>query len=90
MKADRMSERIYLITVALPFGTVLVIFAMKYLAAARQAHARLLSADAYRSFAEHAAATQAQTAASLASMQAELVRIGSRLGAVETMLREVE
>lgn len=57
MKADRMSERLYLITLALPFGTVLVIFAMRCLAAARQAHARILSADAYRSFAEHAAAT---------------------------------
>lgn len=85
-----MSERIYLITIALPFGTVLIVFAMKYLAAARQAHARILSADAYRSFAESAAASQAQTTALLASMQAELVRIGSRLGAVETMLRQVE
>ena len=85
-----MSERIYLITITLPFGTVLIIFAMKYLAAVRQAHSRILSADADRRLAENTASTLARTAASLASIEAELVRIGSRLGAVERMLKEVE
>ena len=84
-----MSEQIYLATIALPLGTVLLIFAMRYRAAARQAQMRLQGADAYRGFAEGAAVAQARTAASLASIEAELVRMGDRLGAVEKMLRDV-
>ncbi len=42
-----------------------------------------------RSLAERSAATQAETAASLASIEAEMIRIGNRLGAVETMPRDV-
>lgn len=84
-----MSEQVYLITIALPFGTVLIVFAMKYPTAARQAQASIRSTDASRSLSERSAATRAQTAASLASIEAEMIRIGNRLGAVETMLRGV-
>ncbi len=41
-----MSEQVYLITIALPFGTVLIVFAIKYPTAARQAQASIRSADA--------------------------------------------
>ncbi len=84
-----MSEQIYLITIALPFATVLVVFAMKYLAAAREARARILSADSYRGLAE-AAASQSQTTTTLAAMQADLAHVGTRLAAIEKILKEVE
>ena len=85
-----MSEQIYLITIALPFATVLVVFAMKYLAAAREARARILSADSYRNLAEAAAASQSQTATTLAAMQADLAQVGTRLATIEKILKEVE
>ncbi len=46
-----MSEHIYLLTILLPLGTLLLIFGMKYFAAARQAQTRILAENAYRDLA---------------------------------------
>lgn len=78
-----MSETIYLLTICIPLGTMLVIFGMKYFARVQEARARLATDDAYRQLAAQAAASQAETAAALADLK-------SRLTAIEKMLKEVE
>lgn len=85
-----MSERVYLLTIFLPFGAALIIFGMKYYAAIQQAKARLASDEAYRQLAEQAATAQAETAATLVSMNAMLGDVKARLAVVEKILREVE
>jgi hypothetical protein len=85
-----MHEHIYLLTIGLPLATILLVFAMRYYAAVQQAKARLANDDAYRDIAAKAVAAQAETANALASMNATLVELKSRLAAVEKILKEVE
>lgn len=85
-----MSEYVYLSSISLAFGTVLIIFVMKYFAAIQQAKSRLANDEAYRQLAEQAAAAQAETAAALASMGATLADVKARLATLEKILREVE
>jgi Tfp pilus assembly protein PilO len=85
-----MAEHVYLLTLFLPLATALLIFGMKYYAAVQQAKARLASDEAYRQVAEQAAAAQAETAATLAAMNATLGDVKARLAVVEKILREVE
>jgi Tfp pilus assembly protein PilO len=85
-----MTEFLYLLTVCLPLITILIVFGMKYFAAIRQAHARVLEDNAYRSLAEKAVAVQSDAAASLAALQSELSQITVRLAAVEKILKAVE
>lgn len=84
-----MSEQIYLMTLTIPLGTVLVIFAMKYLSAAYKARSEAASAEAYRELAARSAAAQAENAAALAAIRATLGDMHGRLAEVETMLKEV-
>jgi hypothetical protein len=84
-----MSEQIYLMTLTIPLGTVLVIFAMKYLSAAYKARSEAASADAYRELAARSAAAQAENAAALAAIRSTLGDMQGRLVEVETMLKEV-
>jgi hypothetical protein len=76
-----MSEHVYLLTILLPLGTVLIIFALKYGSAAYQARARSASEVAYRELAQSIVSVQSETAVSLAAMQAELVQIATRVAA---------
>lgn len=85
-----MAEHVYLLTLFLPLATALLIFGMKYYASVQQAKARLASDEAYRQVAEQAAAAQAETAATLAAMNATLGDVKERLGVVEKILKEVE
>ncbi|MGZ5933766.1 MAG: hypothetical protein ACXWLV_03555 [Rhizomicrobium sp.] len=85
-----MSEHLYLLSIGLVLGTILIIFGMKYFSAARQAQSRVLSENAYRELAQKAVAVQSENATSLSSMQAELSEINTRLAAVEKILKAVE
>ncbi len=85
-----MTVTLYLLTLCLPLGTVLVVFGMRYFALTQQAKARLANDEAYRRIAEQAAGSQSQTAASLAAIQASLAEVGVRLTSVEKVLKEVE
>lgn len=85
-----MAEHVYLLTLFLPLATALLIFGMKYYASVQQAKARLASDEAYRQVAEQAAAAQAETAATLAAMNATLGDVKARLAVVEKILKEVE
>jgi hypothetical protein len=84
-----MSEEIYLMTLTVPLGTVLVIFAMKYLSAAYRTRAEAASAEAYRELAAKSAAALQENAAALAAIQSTLADMQGRLAEVETMMKEV-
>lgn len=71
-----MSEHLYLLTICLPLGTLLLIFGMRYLAAIRQAKAQLDHHQAYRELAE-----KTQTA---------LNDMRIRLDGIERILKDVE
>ena len=85
-----MSEYLYLLTICLPLGTILLIFGMRYLAAVQQAKARLANDDAYRQIAQKAVAAQSENATALPSIQAALADVRTRLSAIEKILKEVE
>lgn len=85
-----MSEHIYLLTLGLPLGTLLVVFGMKYWSAAHKARAEAASAEAYRELAARSAAALADNAAALAAIQASLADMKTRLTGVEKVLKEVE
>jgi hypothetical protein len=90
MKETTMSAVIYLLTLCLILGTILAIFAMRYVQAIRQAKARLANDGAYREIAEKAAAAQSETATTLSSIETALVDVRTRLAAIEKILKEVE
>jgi hypothetical protein len=85
-----MSEHLYLLTLFMPLATILIVFGMRYVSSAYQARARAANDDAYRTLAAKAVAVQSETATSLSSVQAALVEIGTRLVAVEKILKAVE
>jgi Tfp pilus assembly protein PilO len=80
----------FLLVTILLFVTIVLISAMKYFSAARQARSRITGEDAYRELAKRATAAQFEAAATLASVQAELAEIRTRLASVEKILKEVE
>jgi Tfp pilus assembly protein PilO len=83
------AHNFFLLTI---FGlaTVLLVFGMKYFSAARQARLGALGQGAYRELAEKGAVAQSASAASLATLQAELAEVKGRLAAIERILKEVE
>jgi len=85
-----MSEPVFFATIGLILVTILVVFGMKYLSAARQAQVRITGEAEYRDIAAKAVAVQTQNGAALSVIQTELVQIGSRLAAVEKILKAVE
>ncbi|MEO8672412.1 MAG: hypothetical protein ABI411_13935 [Tahibacter sp.] len=85
-----MSTQVYVLTLALFFGTILMVFWMKYFSAASAVRARIASDDAYRSLAEQAVAAQSENQASLSAIRAELSSVATRVAAVEKILKQVE
>ena len=85
-----MSTPVYLLSIFLPFATILLIFGMKYFAAIQQGKARVANDDAYRLLAAQVAAAQTDSAAALASVNDSLADLKVRLASVEKILREVE
>jgi Tfp pilus assembly protein PilO len=85
-----MSAPVYFATIGLFLGTILAVFAMRYIAATQQAKAQLARDQAYREIATKAVADQAETAAALSAIQAATAQIHARLAAVEKVLKEVE
>lgn len=71
-----MSDHIYLLTICLPLGAIVLVFGMRSLASVRQAKAKLDHDQAYRLLAE-------STRAALGDMQ-------TRLDAIEKILKDVE
>jgi hypothetical protein len=84
-----MIERDYILTIVLPLAVVLIIAAMRYFARIQQAKTSLADSDAYRTLAERAAATEAETASALQGIQATLSDLRTRLVSVEAILKDV-
>ena len=85
-----MSEHVYFITLCLPLGAVVTIFAMRSYSAYMQAKARFEHGEAYRQMAEKAVSLQAENATTLSAIQTSLADIKGRLASVEKILKEVE
>lgn len=85
-----MSAPIYLTTLFLVLGTVLLVFGMRALSAVQQAKVRSDQGEAYRGLAEKAVSVQAEASTSLAAIETHLADIRARLTAVEKILKDVE
>jgi hypothetical protein len=84
-----MSDTLFLVTICLILGTILLIFGFKYVSAAFQSRSQLAKENAYRELAEKAVTIQSETGVSLASIGTELSEMKTRLAAIETVLKEV-
>ena len=84
-----MAAQLYIPTLLLILGTILIVFGMKYISEALQARSRAANERSFRLFAEEAQATQSQHVALLSSVQSSISDIGTRLGQVERILKEV-
>ena len=85
-----MSDPVYFITLAMIFGTIILVFGMRYYSAIQQARSRVLVEGAYRALAEKALATQSESTTSLAAIQTAIAEIRISLGAIESVLKTVE
>jgi hypothetical protein len=85
-----MSTSVYVFSVAAIFGTIILVFAMKYGSAAFAARARLAGDAAYRALVEQALAAQAEQQAALAGLRADLARLATSVASVEKILKQVE
>lgn len=71
----------FFVTLAFPFGTILLIFGMKYFAAIQSAKAAMANDEAYRKLADRAAAAEAESAAALVAIKSAMADLGQRVGA---------
>ena len=81
---------IYFITLAVMFGTIIIVFGIRLLQASVVARADAAHTDAYRKLASDAVTAQAGNAATLSAIQSELAAIKARMASVETILKAVE
>jgi len=69
---------------------IVLVFCVKYIAAAFQASAQKSDDRHFRILAEKVAAVQSETQATMAGIRADLSKIASSLAAVEKILQQVE
>ncbi|MGC2779300.1 MAG: hypothetical protein WA418_27055 [Bradyrhizobium sp.] len=81
---------IFLLVTILVLVTIILVFAMKYFAAARQAGLQVATAESYRALTERAVQAQETSAELLAALKGSLGQIELRLAQVEKVLKEVE
>jgi hypothetical protein len=86
--ADKAS--VFLLVTILVLVTIILVFAMKYVAAARQASLRTASEDGYRALAERTVKAQELGTELLGAINTGLAQIELRLANVEKVLKEVE
>ena len=89
MRPDEVPIAIVLLAVGLPSMAIMVIFAVRYAALAFQARMRMAADGEYQALAARAAAPQAETAASLSIVKAQLADIAASLATVEKVLKQV-
>jgi len=85
-----MSPLIYVTTLLVLFGTITLVFAMRYISQAYQARAQAAQSQEYRKLASDVVTAQAGNAATLSAIQSELAEIKTRMVNVEKILKEVE
>jgi len=81
---------IYFITLGVMFGTIIIVFGIRFLQASAVARADAAHTDAYRKLAADAVTAQAGNAETLSAIQGELAEIKARMASVETILKAVE
>jgi Tfp pilus assembly protein PilO len=81
---------IFLLVTILVLVTIIIVFAMKYFAASRQARLQIASEATYRELAERTAQAQEKSVEILAALKNDMSRIETRLASVEKVLKEVE
>jgi signal transduction histidine kinase len=81
---------VFLLVTILLLVTIIIVFAMKYFAATRQARLRITSEASYRELAERTVQAQEKSAESLAALKSGMSQIETRLTSVEKVLKEVE
>ena len=84
-----MSTPLYLLSICLPLGAVVLVFGMRYVSVIVQAKSRLAHDDAYRRIAETAANAEAAAATALTAIQASPADAATRLTAIEKILKDV-
>jgi predicted ArsR family transcriptional regulator len=90
VKGKAMSPTIYFISMGAMFGTIIIVFGIRFLQASAVAGADAAHTDAYRKLASDAVTAQAGNAATLSAIQSELAEIKTRLSNVEKILKTVE
>jgi len=85
-----MSPTIYFITMGAMFGTIIIVFGIRFLQASAVAAVDSAHSDAYRKLASDAVTAQSGNAATLSAIQSELAEVKTRLANVETILKAVE
>ena len=85
-----MSESLYLLSIGLVLGTICLVFCIRAYSAVQQAKVRNASEATYRQIAEKAVASASENTTALASIQAALSDVRTRLIAIEKVLKEVE
>ena len=86
---ETMTSGIYILTLGVMFGTILAVFAMKYISAAFAARAKMANDEAYRALAEKATAGLTENQVSLGAIRGELASLSTSLAAVEKILKQV-
>jgi hypothetical protein len=84
------TPQIYFISMAAIVGTIIIVFAIRFLQALVVARTDAARTDAYRKLASDAVTAQAGNAATLAAIQSELAEMKTRVASVETILKTVE
>ena len=84
-----MSPYIYFITLSVMFGTIIVVFFIRFLQASAIAGADAVHTDAYRKLASDAVTAQSGNAATLSAIQSELAELKTRMASVEKLLKDV-
>lgn len=90
MSTAQPTATIYFITMFVMFGTILLVFIIRFLQALSVAHTDAAHNEAYRKLAADAVTAQAGNAATLSAIQSELTEIKTRMHSVETMLKTVD
>jgi uncharacterized protein HemX len=85
-----MSESLYLLSISLFLVTILLVFGIRAYSAVQQAKVRNTNEATYRQIAEKAVASASENTTALASIQAAMADVRTRLTAIEKVLKEVE
>ena len=84
-----MEPFVYFVSMGALFGTIIIVFAIRFLQASAVAGADAAHTDAYRKLASDAVTAQAGNAATLSAIQSELTELKTRMASVEKILKEV-
>ena len=81
---------IFFISMGAMFGTIIIVFGIRYLQAIAVGRADAAHTDAYRKLASEAVTAQTDNAARLTAIESELAQIKARITSVETILKTVD